>query len=499
MRARSSPRRSAPAICAAVLAAGCSVPIENFHRPDAAVDATDAPPEAGAPVLALRAYAKASNTGAGDAFGHSVALSADGQTLAVGAPLEDSNTADPPPNEGAPEAGAVYIFARSGMTWRQQAYLKAAAPMPDDRFGASVALSADGSTLAVGAASEDGTGTGVGTDDETTGSPASGAVYVFTRSGTTWSQQAYIKASSTGDGDAFGHSVALSADASTLAVSAPTERSNGTSPDDDTLQGAGAAYVFTRSGTTWSQQAYVKPSDPTSFDQFGASVALSRDGATLAVGASPDRGFGPDATIGKVYVFTRDGTAWGQQFRRASATATTRGAFGNSVALAADGSLLAVGASRENGAASASGAVYVFARTGTAWAQQAHVEAFNLGAGDNFGESVALSADGATLAVGALFEDSSATTIDGDATSNATPDAGAAYLLTRSGTEWTHRRYLKAVNAGSDDLFGHSVALSADGATIAVGAVREDSSATGVDGDHASNAASDAGASYVFQ
>ena len=107
-------------------------------------------------------------------------------------------------------------------------------------------------------------------------------MYVFTRNGTVWSQQAYIKASNTGSGDHFGMSVALSGD--TLAVGATGEASDGSSQSDNSLSDAGAAYVFTRSGTTWTQQAYVKASNPDSDDNFGYSVALFGD--TLAVGAT---------------------------------------------------------------------------------------------------------------------------------------------------------------------------------------------------------------------
>ncbi len=136
-----------------------------------------------------------------DLFGSSVALSADGSTLAVGAPDEASaatgiggNQAD----NSAPGAGAVYVFTRSGTAWSQQAYVKASNTDADDRFGDSVALSADGSTLAVGAVVEASAATGIGGNQADNSAQDAGAVYVFTRSGTTWSQQAYVKASNTG-------------------------------------------------------------------------------------------------------------------------------------------------------------------------------------------------------------------------------------------------------------------------------------------------------------
>ena len=157
-----------------------------------------------------------------------------------------------------------------------------------DIFGASVALSGDGSILAVGAGGEGSAATGINGNQADNSAGYSGAVYVFTRSGTTWSQQAYVKASNTGATDQFGMSVALSSDGSTLAVGAPHEESAATgiggNQADNSASGSGAVYVFTRSGTTWSQQTYVKAANSGANDGFGQSVALSADG-TLVVGA----------------------------------------------------------------------------------------------------------------------------------------------------------------------------------------------------------------------
>jgi hypothetical protein len=223
-------------------------------------------------------YFKASNSEAGDWFGGSVALSADGNTVAVGASNED---------QPAPDVGAVYVFARPGGTWSQEAYLKASTMQLDDLFGWSVALSADGNTLAATAFGEDSAATGVNGDQSDNSADAAGAVYVFARSGSTWSQQAYIKASNTEGSDGFG-SVALSADGNTLAVAATLEDGGVTGIDgnqaDNSAASAGAVYLYTRSGATWSQQAYVKASNTGAIDNFGGSVALSTDGNTLAVG-----------------------------------------------------------------------------------------------------------------------------------------------------------------------------------------------------------------------
>ncbi|MCA3156455.1 MAG: FG-GAP repeat protein, partial [Burkholderiales bacterium] len=158
-------------------------------------------------------YVKASNTGSSDVFGYSVALSADGNTLAVGAYGEASNATGvngDDTDNSASASGAVYVFARTGSTWAQQAYVKASNTGASDQFGRSLALSADGNTLAVGASREDSNATGVNGDDTNNSASGSGAVYVFTRSGASWTQQAYVKASNTGASDFFGYSVALS-------------------------------------------------------------------------------------------------------------------------------------------------------------------------------------------------------------------------------------------------------------------------------------------------
>src|SRR5882672_7620572 len=385
-------------------------------------------------------YVKASNTEADDLFGFSIALSGDGNTLAVGAANEDSGTTgiNSSPNESAAQAGAVYVYKRTAGNWSQQAYVKASNTGTNDHFGTSVALSGDGNTLAVGAFGEASGTTGIDTTPNEA-APFAGAVYVYFRSGSSWSQQAYVKASNTDFFDLFGTSVALNGDGGTLAVGAVNEASSSTgieSTPNNSAPGAGAVYVYTRTGTTWAQQAYVKASNTAQGDNFGNSVALSSDGNTLAVGAPAQPT--PDASPG------------------------------------------------------GAGAAYVYTRTsGGIWSQQALVTASNpqagdlVEAGDNFGGSVALSGDGNTLAVGAQFEDSGRTGITAgivdEATSgNAVHDSGAVYVYKRTAGTWSQQAYVKASNVGADDNFGNSVALSNDGNTLAVGALQEDGGGTGI-------------------
>src|SRR5687768_9505919 len=245
------------------------------------------------------AYLKASNPDMGDHFacggslpghiGNAVAISADGNTVLVGAPHESSAARGINGNgddNSVYASGAAYVFVRRGDGWVQQAYVKASNPGQSDLFGMNVALSADGNTMAVAAPWERSAATGVNGDQNDDSLPQAGAVYVFTRSGGSWQQQAYIKASNTGrrgeDGDQFGFSVALSGDGNTIAVGATTEDSAATGINgnqmDDSAQSAGAVYVFSRTGSTWAQQAYVKGSNTEAGDLFGYDVSLSDDG-----------------------------------------------------------------------------------------------------------------------------------------------------------------------------------------------------------------------------
>jgi hypothetical protein len=193
------------------------------------------------------------------------------------------------------------MFTRAGTVWSQCAYLKASNVGANDRFGTTVTLSTDGSTLAVDAVNEASAATGIDGDQSDDSAPGAGAVYVFTSAGTAWTQQAYVKASNTDAGDSFGNGIALSADGATMAIGAYQEDGGssgvGGNELDNSVSNAGAVYLFTRSGSTWSQRAYIKASAPGPQAQFGVVTALSSDGAILAVGANND------GSRGAVYLF----------------------------------------------------------------------------------------------------------------------------------------------------------------------------------------------------
>jgi hypothetical protein len=392
----------------------------------------------------------------GENFGGAVATS--GSTVVIGAPRQNLDT------------GAAYVFARSGSSWSQRAKLTASDAARGDFFGASVAVS--GSTALIGAPGKN---------------SATGAAYVFVPSGTSWSQQAKLTASNGASGDNFGFSVAVSG--STAVLGAVGDNS-----------GRGAAYVFARSGTTWSQQAELTASDGASGDVFGVSVAIR--GSTVVVGAPQKNSFvgaayvfllpsqgaeltasdaaagdefgfsvaisGATAVIGApdknshtgaAYVFVHTNSRWSQQATLTASDAAKGDFFGASVAVS--GPTVVVGADGKN---SGTGAAYVFARSGTSWSQQAKLTASDAASGDDFGTSVAIS--GSTAVVGADHKNSG---------------TGAAYVFTRSGTGWSQQVKLTATDAASGDGFGFAVAVS--GRTAVVGALGKNS---------------DAGAAYVF-
>ena len=418
-----------------------------------------------------QAYVKASNPQRNGHFGTVVALSDDGNTLAVSAVWESGGATGINGNQkdlSIPQAGAVYVFVRAGGRWTQQAYVKASNtgkrgqsaddPGEGDQYGFSLTLSGDGATLVVGAPSEDSAATGVNGNQADDGFNSAGAVYVYTRTGTTWSHQAYLKAdahTNTGLGDQFGFSVALSQNGQTLAVGVYDESGSGrtvNAPINRERGGSGAVYIWTRSGTAWTKQAYLKTWNAEGGDSWGSVVSLSSDGNTLAVGSLDEDCLCPG-------VHTNPET-------------------GNS----------------DQKADMSSGGAAVFVRNGTTWMQQAYVKASNPGQDDWFGVRLALSGDGNALVVAAPNEDSNGRGVNA-ANNEGAGESGAAYLFTRSGATWTQQAYIKASNADQYDEFGNSVAFSRDGRTIAIGARGEDGAAKGGPAD---NSVDEAGAVYVF-
>ncbi|MCE3252281.1 MAG: hypothetical protein K0Q67_1291 [Cellvibrio sp.] len=347
-------------------------------------------------------YIKASNAESGDFFGWSVALSADGTTLAVGAPSEDSKTVGingEQTDNDSTNSGAVYVFIKENGIWVQQAYLKASNTeqpnlnpyrvLPNDRFGYKVALSDDGNTLAVSALLEDSPSFGINCNQDN---------YEITDRGS-------------------------------------SDASSSINPSDDFIAASnldvGAVYIFSRAGSAWTQDAYVKPifstlhafaQDPVEL-RFGETIALSGDGKTLAVGTTSD-------FIGRSGVFNFSNISSSDNTSSVSACLEfypSSRSSGSSTSKSSSSKTSSSSNSSSYKGGAGSGAVYLFRLKETGWDEEAHVKASNAQTSDAFGISIALSTDGNTMVVGAIGEDSNALGVNGDQSIN------TCYYLNESG------------------------------------------------------------------
>jgi len=345
--------------------------------------------------------------------GWSVSLSADGNTLAAGGQNDNSSI------------GATWVFIRSGTTWTQQGTkLVGSGYTGTPSQGTFISLSADGNTLAVGGNGDNG---------------YIGATWIFTRSGTNWSQQGSKLVGTGYSGNSFqGISIALSSDSNTLAVGGYTDNATN-----------GAVWIFTRSGTTWTQQGTkLLGTGYSGASRQGWSVALSVDGNTLAIGGQND-----NSGIGASWVFTRSGSTWTQQGTKLIGTGYSGNSTqGQSVALSSNGNTLAIGGNGDNGSI---GASWVFTRSGTTWTQQGTklIGSGYVGTSEQ-GISISLSSDGNTLSVGGSVDNSS---------------TGAVWIFNRSALIWsqTGTKIVGTGYTGSPQQTKNS--LSSDGNTLAVG------------------------------
>ena len=355
-------------------------------------------------------------------FGWSVAIS--GNTAVIGARNNDPDLGSGP----LANAGAAYVFVRSGSTWIQQAKLVARNAKEGDTFGVSVAI--DGNTVVVGA-------TGVDVDEE----DDAGAAYIFVREGAAWRQKARLVARNPAAEDNFGSSVAI--DGITIVVGADSHDLGGVLID------SGAAYVFIQRSGAWDQKAKLVSSDIGVGDYFGTSVAIS--GKRIAVGAT-QANFGGTRGNGSAYVFRGGGNTWVQEAELSAEDGRDGDFFGQSVAIFSD--TVVVGALFKDpdlgrGRIANAGAAYVFTPRGGIWKQQARLVPEDASSFSYFGQSVAIY--GNKIAVGA----------DGRAQAGYT-GAGATYLFARTGKEWNQQTLITADFISDDDNFGNSVAISGD-------------------------------------
>jgi hypothetical protein len=377
-------------------------------------------------------------------FGSSAALSADGGTALVGAPRGN---------------GSAWILQRSAATWqlgqvlegpKEKEVSEIGFPCPEEPggeqgeedsgcgFGASVAISADGSTALVGSPRERRT-----CPTETT-CPFQGAAWVFTRAGETWILQAVLLGGGEeGPGGRFGRSVALSADGNTALVGAPADEGS-----------TGAVWAFTRSGSSWTQQGpKLTAAGEVGAGRFGYALALSSDGNSALIGAPSDAAY-----TGAAWSFARSGATWtrGQQLTGPGELGPAH--FGASVALSASAETALVGGFRDNGER---GAAWSFARSGASWTFAEKLTGRAEKEGAWFGFSVALSGAGDLALVGGPKEENR---------------RGVTWAFTRAGAGWGafSQKLSAGVEAPDKPRFGHSVAVSSDGLTVFVGGPRDE-------------------------
>jgi len=342
--------------------------------------------------------------------GFASAVSWDGNTLAVGG------------FNNAGFVGSVWIFTRANGLWTQQARLSPTSGLGSPEMGYSVALSADGNTGIFGAILDNGVG----------------AAFIFTRTGTLWTQQAKLAGTSAIGASNQGASVGISADGSTAVVGAPKDNSN-----------AGAAWVFTQTNGVWSQQTKLTETGNVGTANFGTSVSVSGDGNTLVAG-----GPGDNTSAGAAWVFTRANGVWTQQTKLTGSGANGAASQGHAVAISGQGDTVMVGGAADNTNA---GAAWVFTRVNGVWTQQGSKLIGSNATGPQpaqQGTAVALSWDGNTAASGGI----------GDANK-----VGATWVFTRSNGVWTQQAKVTGSGSVSTAFQGESVGLSADATTLVVG------------------------------
>ena len=367
-----------------------------------------------------------------DYFGASVAMSSDGNTVIVGAPQND---------DYAEQSGKAFVFTRSGNNWSLQARLHAQDPKRIDFFGASVALSRDGSLAMIGAS-----GKGV----------IRGAVYIFTRVGVIWNQSAKILAKDGKIGDYFGSYISIAYDAASVIV--------GSMYQDDKK---GAAYVFNRVGNEWQEVAKLSDKSLEPGDFFGASVGISSDGKLAIVGASDTK------DGGAVYVFTRAGTLWRLETILKSDTPQPTDKFGSCVSLSLNGNTALVGVHGSSTNFVSTGEVFIYTRnpTNKTWALHSRIKPNDVSSFDYFGFSCKISDDGLSFISGSF---------------NKNRAAGVIYMFSKKEKEWLQVNKMTSADNRDGDFFGCSVGINEDGTLVIAGSYRSDSSQA------------DTGAAYIF-
>lgn len=374
----------------------------------------------------------ASDPGSYDHFGYSVAMNATGDYVIIGARYDDISVTN---------QGSAYIFTRSGTTWTQQAKLRDISGASDsDYFGYSVAMNGTGDYVAIGS---------LGVDSPNINQ---GAVFIFIRSGTAWTQQAKLQGNEGISQDNFGYSVAITPDATRVIIGAPQVGAPSLMK--------GKIYIFVRSGTTWTQEYTTTPVLATNDARLGWSVAINSDGM-YAIGGAPYDDPSSSTDAGVAYIYTRSGSTWSEQTRLIASNKATNNHFGNSVSINSTGDRVIVGAMDTPGIYTNQGAAYIYLRSGTTWTQEAILSSPTVSGADRFGSSVVINDNGNIVVIGSYLFDA------------VKVDRGCIFIFTRSGTTWTFQSRIMASDGDDYDYFSSSLGINASGTYIAIGAYQE--------------------------
>lgn len=387
---------------------------------------------------------QASDAAPNDWFGQSLHVSADGKTMVVGAFFDD--------NSGGQDAGSVYVYGHSGSTWTQQARLQASDAAPNDRFGEFVRASDDGKTIFVGSPF----------DDDNAGTDA-GSVYVYRLNNSVWSQSQKIRGGYAGA--KFGSSLAVTPDASTLVVGVPGRNGQGES--------FGSVEVFTLnpSNNTFGLISRLQAPDGAADDDFGRSVAVSSDASVIVIGSPLDDNSGGQ-NAGSVYTFNKSGSGWAYQSRIQAPDATAGSRFGSPVVLSPSGQVLGVGAVLSGTVASNSGSVYIFEKSGPNWVNPSTIKESPPTTNSQFGQFLIFIDDESFLA----------------GTSQVGSGKVALYEENTSG-EWVQQAIILSSDGASGDQFGHDASFSPAGTGVLAVSSRLDNNSGGAR----------AGSVYVFE
>ena len=328
------------------------------------------------------------------------------------------------------------------------------APLLDDNFGNSVSVNSTGTRLVIGASKND---------------PASvvdsGSVYIYLRTGSSWTIESTIDNPNSTASDNFGNAVDINSDGTRVIIGAYQE-------DPGAVSNAGSAYIYSRSGTTWSLEDTITKTIPVDTDNFGIDVSIDSTGTRVIIGAYlEDTGA---SGAGSAYVYSRSGTTWTLEQEINNPSPLLNDQFGNSVSIDSTGTRLIIAANRDDTGAADSGSAYVYSRSNTTWTLEQEINNPSPLLNDQFGNSVSIDSTGTRLIIAANRDDTGAA------------DTGSVYIYSRSGTIWTLEQEINNPSPVINDYFGNSVIMNSDGSKVIIAAQTED---TGADG---------AGTVYVY-